>query len=85
MLAAGQNIITTTVGKEGIDAVDGKDLLIADSSDEFSNKIINFFSNEYNNLEMMNNGRKLIKENYTWEKISEKFENLYLNLIDEKL
>ncbi len=81
MLATGQNIITTTVGKEGISVIDGKEVIIADSADDFVNKTLDYFSNKYDNAAMSLNAKSIIEENYTWEKIAEKFENEYKKLL----
>ena len=81
MLGIGQNIISTSIGKEGIDAEDGKELLIADSAEEFIEKTILYFKNAYNFERLSSNAKKMIKEKYTWEKIAEQFENEYKKLI----
>jgi polysaccharide biosynthesis protein PslH len=47
MLAFGQPVITTSIGKEGINVFDGNQILIADTVDDFVKKIIKFFNNEY--------------------------------------
>lgn len=81
LLAVGQDIITTSVGKEGIDVENNEQLLVADSKEEFVSTILNFFEGNYNNLEMSASGKKYIQENYTWEIIGKKFEDLFLKLI----
>lgn len=81
MLATGQNIISTSVGKEGIDVEDGKHMLIADSTEEFISKTISYFENKYDPEMMSANAKKRIEEKYTWEKIAEQFENEYYSLI----
>lgn len=82
MLSFGLNIVTTKIGKEGINAVAGRDLLVADSKEDFYHTIIDFFSEKYNANEMVTNGKRLIKNEYTWERIAEKFERLYEGLIN---
>jgi glycosyltransferase involved in cell wall biosynthesis len=85
MLAAGKLIITTNVGKEGIDAIDGQHLLVADRPSEFADKIISFFKNEYDKEILVKNGRELIRNKYTWSRIAEEFERVYLNLISKNI
>ena len=84
MLAAGQTIITTNVGKEGIDVVDGQHLLIADEPNEFADKIISFFNKEFDRERLSKNAKNLIRAKYTWSKIAEEFENIYSELINKK-
>jgi glycosyltransferase involved in cell wall biosynthesis len=81
LLAAGQNVITSAIGAEGIPVENEKHLLIANSAMEFVNKIDQFLSNRFDNSAMIKNGKELIASNYTWEIIAEKFERLYSSLI----
>lgn len=80
LLASGNVIVTTSVGKEGINVEDGIHLLIADTADEFANKIIRIF-NGYETSKIISKGRYFIKENYTWEVIVERFLYYYENII----
>lgn len=83
MLAAGQLIITTNVGKEGIDAVDGKHLFVSDHPTEFADKIISFFKNDFDKEQLSINAKNLIRDKYTWSKIAEEFEKVYIELISK--
>lgn len=80
MLASGLNVITTRLGKEGIPAEDGRELLIADTNNEFAEKICRFLNEEYDADLLSLNGRELIRNNYIWENIAGKFEQIYMNL-----
>lgn len=81
MLASGINVITTSLGKEGIPAEDGKELLIADTEEQFVEKIVDYFQGKYNQDLLTENGKKLIHENYLWDIIAGKFEQTYKELI----
>ncbi len=81
MLAAGQPIVTTSIGKEGLNAIDMQHLLVADSREEFVDKISLFFDGELNIQEMIKNGKDFIESNFTWEIISQNFECVYQELI----
>lgn len=82
MLASGTSVISTSVGKEGIEAIDEQHLLVADQPNEFASKIVSFFKNEYDKKLMISNARELISNKYTWSKIGEDFEKVYFNLIN---
>ncbi len=82
LLAAGHNIISTSIGSEGISVENGKHLLIADGNENLVNTVIDFFEGKFDNKLMIENGRKLIEENYVWEKITEKFEKTFLKLVN---
>ncbi len=80
LMALGKNILSTSVGSEGINAVPGVHLQAADSAEEFRNEIVKYFKTG----SMSENGkaRQFVAENYTWEKVAEKLENLYLYLLN---
>lgn len=84
MLAAGINILTTSLGAEGIPVNDNKHLLIADSSQHFAERIIDFMNGKFDSNQISLNGKQLIKDNYVWEKIAEEFEISYKGLIEKK-
>lgn len=84
LLSTGTNVITTSIGKEGIDVEHGKELLIADSKEEIFQKILEFFQGKYDVVKLRENGKKLIAENYTWSGIAAKFEKVYDELIENE-
>lgn len=60
--AAGTVIVSTTLGAEGLNVIDGRDLLIADEPNEFADAILKLINNkEYSNKLAMN-CKKLILE-----------------------
>lgn len=81
MLAYGIGVISTSVGKEGINAEDNKHILIADEPEKFVTKTLQFFNGEIDGKLLTGNGRNFIAENYTWEIIGQRFINLYNNLL----
>lgn len=81
MLAVGENIITTSIGKEGIDIFNEQEVLIADDADNFVKKILNFFSGKHDKDRMRINGKEFIKNNYTWNEIIKRFEAEYTYLL----
>ncbi len=81
MLAQGINIISTSVGKEGIDVIDKEHLLVADSADEFLIKTTNFFQDAYKRGDISRNARSLVAKKYSWKIIGELFEKEYCSLI----
>jgi glycosyltransferase involved in cell wall biosynthesis len=43
-MAMGKTIVTTSIGVEGIEAVDGRDVFVADNPQDFANKIIDILN-----------------------------------------
>lgn len=81
MLGMGMNIISTSIGKEGIKAEDTKHILIADSELAFVQRIMEYFKGQYDKEGMSLSAKDLIREYYTWPIIAKKFEDEYLSLI----
>ncbi len=83
MLGFGIPVLSTSIGKEGIDVTDNEEILIADSREEFCQKIINYFEKTEDHQSITINGRKFVEENYTWEVVGAKFEGVYKELLVE--
>jgi glycosyltransferase involved in cell wall biosynthesis len=83
LLATGTNIITTSVGKEGIDIIDSKEVIVADDSQMFQQKIIQYFNGHFENESIADRGKEFIKKNYLWNKIASRFESEYTELIKD--
>lgn len=80
LLASGNLIVTTSIGKEGIDVYNEKHLFIADTSEELIANIIKVFDG-FETTQIISQGREFISKNYLWDVIVKKFENSYHELI----
>lgn len=81
MLATGLNVITTSLGKEGIPVKDEEELLIADDENEFARKIIDYFNGQYDSKKLSLKGKQLIRKKYLWEDVAEQFESTFKELL----
>lgn len=81
-MALGKVIISTTIGAEGIQVTNNKNILIADSPEEFAEAIIKCTSNEYFCNEIGLNAQKLIVEKYSNLDLSNQLISFF-NLIQE--
>jgi len=81
MLAVGQTVITTSIGKEGINVNNEENIIIADTTNEIVCKISAVFEGQFNIQQMSINGKNLINQYYIWEKVISKFEQLYIGLL----
>ncbi len=72
-MAAKIPVVSTTIGAEGLPVTDGENILIRDSPKEFAEAIDKLSTDKklYNRIK--NNAYNLVKNNYSWEKISKKF------------
>ncbi len=74
-MAMGRATVSTSIGAEGLDVNDGRDLLIADSSDKFARSIISLLKN----AEFRRSIERAAAEQaarYDWSVITERFEEV---------
>jgi sugar transferase (PEP-CTERM/EpsH1 system associated) len=80
-MAMGMAIVSTELGIEGIDAISGKHLMVANHPDEFAEKVIYLLENPTIRYELGWNARKLVEEKYDWDKIVAELDKTYQQLI----
>jgi glycosyltransferase involved in cell wall biosynthesis len=68
-MASGVPIVTTSRGCEGIQVQDGEHLLVADTPADFSAQVLRILTDKDLALTLAKNGRRLVEEEYSWEKI----------------
>lgn len=76
-MSTGLPVITTYLGNAGIMAKPNEEILIAESSKDFSAKLAELFTNRKKYEEVSKNASEFIKVNYDWRKIVLKLENVY--------
>ena len=79
-LAVKKPIVTTSIGCEGIDVVNGESLLIADKPGEFAARVIELFADPERVAELTEKGYELVKNKYRWESIGIQMEQAYKEL-----
>jgi polysaccharide biosynthesis protein PslH len=82
-MALGKTIVTTTLGKEGIDAENGKHLLIADDANSFVETITKAIQNEDLRSSIGKLSIEFIKEYYDHSMIAAKLVSKYRQIITE--
>jgi glycosyltransferase involved in cell wall biosynthesis len=65
--AAHTPIVSTTIGAEGIDAVDGRHLLLRDVPREFAEAVVALLRNNVPSGYSTEHGYQLAQEQYDWE------------------
>ncbi|MCE5199277.1 MAG: glycosyltransferase family 4 protein [Armatimonadota bacterium] len=81
--AMGLPVVSTTVGVEGITAKHGEHLMIADSPADFSRCVAQVLKDPWLAEKLGNNGRKLVAESYSWQKVGERLLNVYELMADK--
>lgn len=81
-MAMGKQIITTSIGCEGIDLIPGKDVLIADTPEDFVKQVQWLLSNPTLKSELGMRGRKLVEEKYSWDTIAMRLLTIYDKVVE---
>jgi glycosyltransferase involved in cell wall biosynthesis len=84
--AYGEAIVTTTVGLEGIEAESGKEVLVADSPQEFAEAVITLLEKFELRKEIAQSGRKLVERRYDWQVVLQGMDDIYqgVGISDQK-
>lgn len=76
-LAAGTPVVTTTYGNEGINAVTGRDLLVADDPEAFAAAVVRLLTDREMATRLAANGRDFVREHYGLETVIDRLEKAY--------
>jgi sugar transferase (PEP-CTERM/EpsH1 system associated) len=76
-LAMGKAVISTTLGAEGIAAVDGREILLADRPTQFADRVIDALDNPDLRKSLHSAGRELVETQYSWASIGNRLEQVY--------
>ncbi len=75
-------VVSTRIGAEGLDAVDGEHLLLADTSDAFADKVVSLLRNPAKRCELGSKGRKLAEIKYSLQAAAAQLNALYSTLVE---
>jgi len=83
-MALGTPVVSTSKGAEGLEAMHGKDILIADTPAEFADAVLRVLDDRALRARLATNGRKLVESRYGWEGIGEKLDQLLRKVAKER-
>lgn len=83
-MALGRPVIATTIGAEGIEAVDGRDLQIADTPQELIQAIQKLLDDEAAREEMAAAGLALVRRRYAWDTLGDELSDFYAKVLQKK-
>lgn len=81
-MAMGLPIVTTSLGAEGVEAEDGRDMVIADDPEEFAAAVIRLLLDDGLCCRLGERARELAVERFSWEKGVERLERVLLDLVE---
>ncbi|HTQ04338.1 MAG TPA: glycosyltransferase family 4 protein, partial [Polyangiaceae bacterium] len=80
-LAKGKAIVSTRLGAEGIDVVDGEHLLLADAPEEIAAAVERLFADPALGVRLGAGARRLAEERYSWTHVVAGLERFYADLL----
>jgi sugar transferase (PEP-CTERM/EpsH1 system associated) len=80
-MALGRPIVSTTIGCEGIDAIHGKHLLIADRPDEYAAQTVRLLQDTDLRTHLTDNARQLVEQHYDWDILTQKLMRIYDDML----
>jgi glycosyltransferase involved in cell wall biosynthesis len=83
-MAMGKAIVSTTLGAEGIEAVPGRDLLIADEPEAFADAVNRLLADPVLAARIGQSGRQLAVERYAWSGAASALEGFYRQVLEGK-
>jgi len=80
--ALGKAVVSTRIGAEGNLAQHDKQILLADTPEDFAQSVLALLRDERLRRRLGNKARSLVEENYSWDVIGERFEQAYITAMD---
>ncbi|MGE0406864.1 MAG: glycosyltransferase family 4 protein [Candidatus Korobacteraceae bacterium] len=80
-MAMGKAIVTTSIGCEGLRAVPGRELMVADSPADFSAAVLRLLRDEPLRWKLQQAAREFVVQEYSWNRIGEQLEEAYQEAI----
>lgn len=77
-------VVTTHLGIEGMEAVEGKDVLLAESKDELAKLTIDLLTDKGQSERLSDSAYHLVKNKYHWDIISKSLDKVYQKIARKK-
>jgi sugar transferase (PEP-CTERM/EpsH1 system associated) len=79
--AMGKAVVSTSVGAEGLTAVDGRDLALADAAGDFARRILDLLTDPGRRQALGSAGRKRVEAEFAWPRVARPLLGLYDELV----
>lgn len=80
----GKAVVSTSIGCEGLETVDGRNILIRDDPTEFAAAVLQVLRDRDLGDRLGREGRRTVDEHYAWRVVGKKLTGLYQNLMIER-
>lgn len=78
--AMGRPVVTTSRGLEGLEAEEGKHVLIGDNPEEFAEKVVSLLRNQEIKEPLIHNGFRIVEEKYSMDVIGKELNKFLLQV-----
>ncbi len=79
-MALGKPVISTSKGAEGIEVTNNLDIVLENNLETFSEHIVSLLQDKDRCERLGTNARRLVEENYTWDRVCERAIEVYRKL-----
>ena len=76
-MAMGKPVVSTSIGCEGLAVSPGKNILVADTPEDFATAVHNLLEDPVTRQRLAAAGRKLVEDQYSWDVIGSHLEGAY--------
>jgi polysaccharide biosynthesis protein PslH len=76
-MALGRPVVSTTIGAEGLDVMDGEHLFLSNTAEDFARKTLLLLADEAARQALARRGRELVEEYYEWDVIARQLVRTY--------
>lgn len=83
-MALGTPVVATSKGAEGLAAMDGQHLLLADTPEQFADQVIELLNNPQRRQVLARQARQLVEKQYDWREIGQQFVQLVEDTVSAK-
>jgi glycosyltransferase involved in cell wall biosynthesis len=83
-MALGTPVVSTSKGAEGLDITPGEHLLVADDPDHFAQCVVKLITDPDLRDRLVVNGRRLVEEEYGWDKIGDSLNCFLQEIVDRR-
>lgn len=84
-MAMSKAIVSTSIGAEGIKVTNGRDVLLADTVDDFVQGTIKLLMDAELRHHIGNNARKLVERYYSWNTVIDLTEQIYQDVVQSRV
>jgi glycosyltransferase involved in cell wall biosynthesis len=80
-MASGVPVVSTTMGAEGINCVNGEHILLADTAQSLAEAIAAVLTKPQLAENLAGNARRLVEQSYSWDSLGDQFRNIVESVV----